>query len=256
MAEFDSSQFQKVDRPVKSHWDPTQFERVKRENATLAQSRDRQDMILQIIEEEPLVKRSVVRQDEMLKILDEDKQAQNAVLTEMFGKQDAEMQDAEEAPLMERSRELQDQYLTEVQEQQRILGSLLRSNSAAPEVQLQMAAERQMMQKSRERQDKILRQIEQHKAEIRAKRKAAAEAKAKQAPQVSPEERLRALSKQELAIGKEAYKASSSGDKKAYEAISKRMDEMFTEREKLFTEIKKKDPKKADALYDELYLGK
>lgn len=215
-------------------------------------SRDRQDQVLQMLEEKPTMEGSQARQEQMLKGIQADSDAQKQLFQQLMAPADEGIQDAQEAPMMAQSREHQDEYLGQLEAeratQEKLLQAMVDQASRKQTVDLQNGAEAGLMRASRARQDKIVNQIV-------ARRHAQAQARARTRMLQSSETRLRALAQEELAAGLEASKAADRNDRQAYDAAGKKMEPMFKERSQLFDKIRKADPKKADALYDELYVN-
>lgn len=222
------------------------------EQKAMGISRDRQDQILQMLSEAPDMAASEDRQKQMLGMVDEDQAAQKAVFEQLMSPADTEMQEAIESPLMARSRREQESYLAQLDEERSHQAALFKSmieKNRQHVVDVQNSEEASLMRASRERQDKIIGQIMQ-------RRKAKAEAAARVKALTSAEQRLRSVAKEELSIGAEAAKARDARDRKAYDAATKRLEPLFQERSRLLDAVRKINPKKADALYDELYLDR
>lgn len=221
-------------------------QRAVRENQTLLASRGRQDEILKNLD--TLMQEHADRVPEMLRHESE--------------LQQSELQMLAETPMYEKSMQEHEKILKELQasrqEQDNVMQSLVdKISSGGTEAKLQIAKEVLLVRASWARQDKIVGQIMAKRA---AKRAAAAQA-SKAVKQSDPafsmkdaEFQLRALAGREKLAGRLASQAASVGDQAAWDRAHVIMDNLFNQRESMLSSIRKKNPKAADDLYDQIYI--
>lgn len=157
---------------------------------------------------------------------------------------------------------LRDQFAAEQAEQARVLSLIERDAGMTAQAQAmqdedfeRMVTERELMRRSVARQDQAWKKFfERRASKAPAQKKAAAAPESRIVPMRQLEERLRGLRTRERLAGQMASDAQAGGDKAAWERATKIIDKLYGEREEVRGKIRKLDPKREEALYDELYL--